>query len=74
MYVGDIFHIHVHVTSTMYMGTDKVIFVGAQWGATGSHVIGTDLTGSHVTGSRVTGRFFNRLYIYNLACSGAVYD
>jgi hypothetical protein len=54
----------------MYMGTDKVIFVGAQWGATGSHVIGTDLTGSHVTGSRVTGRFFNRLY--DLGCSGAV--
>ena len=56
------------------MGTDKVIFVGEQWGATGSHVTGTDVTGSHVTGSRVTGRFLNRLYIYNLACSGAVYD
>ena len=39
------------------MGTDKVIFVGEQWGATGSHV---------------TGRFLNRLY--DLACSGAVYD
>ena len=41
-------------------------------GATGSHVTGTDITGSHVTGSRVTGRFLNRLY--DLACSGAVYD
>ena len=28
-----------------YMGTDKVIFVGEQWGATGS-----DVTGSHMTG------------------------
>ena len=51
------------------MGTDKVIFVGEQWGSTGSHVTGTDVTGSHVTG-----RFLNRLYIYNLAYSGAVYD
>jgi hypothetical protein len=33
------------------MGTDKVIFVEEQWGATGSHVTGTDVTGSHVTGS-----------------------
>ena len=46
-------------------------------GATGSHVTGTDVTGSHVTGSHVTGssvtgRFLNRLY--DLACSGAVYD
>jgi hypothetical protein len=49
------------------MGTDKVIFVGEQWGATGSHVTGTDVTGSHVTGI-----FLNRLY--DLACSGAVYD
>ena len=49
------------------MGTDKVIFVGEQWGATGSHVTGTDVTGSHVTG-----RFLNRLY--DLACSGAVYN
>ena len=32
------------------MGTDKVIFVGEQWGATGGHV-----TGNHMTGSRVTG-------------------
>jgi uncharacterized membrane protein len=54
------------------MGTDKVLFVGEQWGATGSHVTGTDVTGSHVTGNRVTGRFLNRLY--DLACSGAVYD
>jgi hypothetical protein len=49
------------------MGTDKVIFVGEQWGATGSHVTGTDVNGSHVTG-----RFLNMLY--DLACSGAVYD
>ena len=54
------------------MGTDKVIFVGEQWGVTGSHVTGTDVTGSHVTGSRMTGRFLNRLY--ELACSGAVYN
>ena len=58
MYLGDIFHIHVHVSS---------IFVGEQWGATGSHVTGTDVSGSHVTG-----RFLNRLY--DLACSWAVYD
>jgi hypothetical protein len=45
------------------MGTDNVIFVGEQWGATGSHVTETD-----VTGSRVTARFLNRLY--DLACSG----
>ena len=37
------------------MGTDKVIFVGEQWGATGSHVTGTNVTGSHVTGTDVTG-------------------
>ena len=49
------------------MGTDKVIFVGEQWGVTGSYVTGTDVTGSHVTG-----RFLNRLY--ELACSGAVYN
>jgi hypothetical protein len=53
-----------------FYATDKVIFVGEQLGATGSHVTGTDVTGSHVTGSRVTGRFLNRLY--DLACSGAV--
>jgi hypothetical protein len=37
------------------MGTDKVIFVGAQWGA----------TGSDVTGSRVTERGLvrNRKYV-----------
>jgi hypothetical protein len=61
------------------MGTGKIIFVGEQWGETGSHVTGTDVTGRHATGtdvteSQVTGRFLNRLYIYNLACSGAVYD
>jgi hypothetical protein len=54
------------------MGTEKVIFVGEQWGAAGSHVTGTNVTGSHVTGSCVTWRFLNRLY--DLACSGAVYD
>ena len=32
------------------MSTDKVIFVGEQWGATGSHITGSDVTGSHVTG------------------------
>jgi hypothetical protein len=32
------------------MGTDKVIFVAEQWGATGS-----DVTGSYVTESRVPG-------------------
>ena len=38
------------------MGTDKVIFVGEQWGATGSHVTGSHVTGSHMTRSRMTGR------------------
>ena len=33
-----------------------VIFVGEQCGATGSHVIGSDVTESNVTGSRVTER------------------
>ena len=70
MYIGDIFHYTCRCK--WYMGTDKVIFVGEQWGATGSHVTRTDITGSHVTGSRVTGRFLNRLY--DLACSGAVCD
>jgi hypothetical protein len=37
------------------MGTGKIIFVGEQWGATGSHVTGTDITGRHVTGTDVTG-------------------
>jgi hypothetical protein len=32
------------------MRTNKVIFVGEQWGATGSHMTGSDVTGSHVTG------------------------
>ena len=47
------------------MGTDKVIFVRVQWGATGSHVTGNDVTGSNVTGSRVTGRdpVRNRKYV-----------
>jgi uncharacterized membrane protein len=26
------------------MGTDKVIFVGEQWGATGTHVTGSDVS------------------------------
>jgi hypothetical protein len=33
------------------MGTDKVVFEGEQWGATGSDATGSDMTGSHVTGS-----------------------
>ena len=66
MYIGDIFHIHVHVNS-IWVRTKSYL-----WGATGSHVTGTDVTGSHVSGSCVTGRFVNRLY--DLACSGAVYD
>ena len=49
------------------MGTEKVKFVGEQWGETGSHVTGNDVTGSHVTR-----KFLNSLY--DLACSGAVYD
>jgi hypothetical protein len=28
-----------------------VIFVGEQWGATGSHMTGSDVTGSHTTGN-----------------------
>jgi hypothetical protein len=31
------------------MSTDKVIFVGEQWLATGSHIIESDVTGNHVT-------------------------
>jgi hypothetical protein len=31
------------------MGTDKVVFEGEQWGATGSDATGSDMTGSHVT-------------------------
>jgi hypothetical protein len=27
------------------MGTDKVIFVGEQWGATGSDITGSNMTG-----------------------------
>jgi hypothetical protein len=55
-------HICEGATGSHVTGTD----------VTGSHVAGTDVTGSHVTGSSVTGRFLNRLY--DLACSGAVYD
>jgi hypothetical protein len=33
MYIGDIFHIHVHVSS---IWVRTVIFVGEQWGATGN--------------------------------------
>ena len=36
------------------MGTDKVVFEGEQWGATGSDATGSDMTGSHVTGSDVS--------------------
>jgi hypothetical protein len=32
------------------MSTDKVIFVGEQWGATGSHMTESDVTGSLMTG------------------------
>ena len=32
------------------MSTDKVIFVGEQWGTTGSQMTGSDVTGRHVTG------------------------
>ena len=32
------------------MSTNKVIFVGEQWGATGSQMTGSDVTGNHVTG------------------------
>ena len=32
------------------MSTDKVIFVGEQWGATGSHMTERDVNGSHMTG------------------------
>ena len=62
MYIGDIFHIHVRI---IWVGQSHIC--GEQWEATGSHMTGTDVTGSHVTG-----RFLNRLY--DLACSGAVYD
>ena len=65
MYIGDIFHIHVHVSS-IWVRT-KSYLSGSNGGETGSHVTGNDVTGSHVTR-----RFLNRLY--DLACSGAVYD
>ena len=65
MYIGDIFHIHVHASS-IWVRTKSYLW-GKQWGAIGSHMTRTDVTGSHVTG-----RFLNRLY--DLACSGAVYD
>ena len=66
MYIGDIFHIHVHVSS-IWVRQSHIC-----GGATGSHLTGTDDTGNRVTGRRVTGRFLNRLY--DLACSGAVYN
>ena len=65
MYIGEIFHIHVHVSS-IWVQT-KSNLSGSNGGATGSHVTGNDVTGSHVT--RI---FLNSLY--DLACSGAVYD
>ena len=45
------------------MGTDKVIFVGEQWGATGIHVTGSDVTGSDVS-DRVGMRNRYILYYY----------
>ena len=36
------------------MGTDKLLFEGEQWRATGRDVTGSDMTGSHVTGSDVS--------------------
>ena len=69
MYIGDIFHIHVHVSS-IWVRTKSYL-----WGRNGEqleHVTGTDVTGSHMTENWMTGRFLNRLY--DLACSGAVYD
>jgi uncharacterized membrane protein len=50
------------------MGTDKVMFVGEQWGATESHVTGIDVTGSHMTGSHMTirGPILNRKYDINI--------
>ena len=41
------------------MSTDKVIFVGEQWGATGSQMTKSDVTGSQMTGrDRVRNRKF----------------
>ena len=66
MYIGDIFHIHVHVSS-IWVRTKSYL-----WGSNRKSRHRTDVTGGHVTGSHVTGRFLNRLY--DLACTGAVYD
>jgi hypothetical protein len=38
------------------MGTDKLLFEGGQWGATGS-----DMTGSHVTGSDTVRKYIMRM-------------
>ena len=45
------------------MSSNKVIFVGEQWGATGSH-----MTESYVTGSHMTGRVHvrNRKYVMRM--------
>jgi hypothetical protein len=41
------------------MGTDKVVFEGEQWGATGSDVTGSDV--SHVTGSDPVRKYIMRM-------------
>ena len=51
------------------MGTDKLLFEGEQWGATGSDVTGSDMTGSHVTRSdfsHMTGSDHIRKYILRM--------
>ena len=51
------------------MGTDKLLFEGEQWGATGSDETGSDMIGSHVTGSDVshmTGSNHVRKYIMRM--------
>ena len=45
------------------MDRDKVIFVGEQWGATRSHMTGSDVTGSRVTGR---GPAWNRKYVMHM--------
>ena len=45
------------------MGTDKVIFVGEQWGATGSRMTGSDVTGrDHVRNRKYAMRMRNRKF------------
>jgi hypothetical protein len=43
------------------MSTDKVIFVGEQWGVTGSNMTGSDVTGSHMTGRDHVRRYAMRM-------------